>query len=208
MKDYASPYEIILFDVGGVLVEFKGSRRLMELVDGEITQEKIRAFGRATTPWVRKLESGACSIEEFARGHLEAWPAGLTPEGLIQELESWPLKLYPGAIELLDSLHERHTLGCLSNTNPIHWPLQRDGMGLGDYFSRQYVSYEIGVLKPDAAVFAHVIEDLACEPGRILFLDDRGENVEAAIAAGIQARRVKGIEETRAALDALNLLKR
>ena len=206
MKDAPSPYEIILFDVGGVLVEFRGSPRLIELVDGEVTKEKIRAFRRVTGPWVRKLESGACSVEEFARGHLEDWPSDLTPEGLIEELESWPLNLYPGAIELLQSLQKRHTLGCLSNTNPIHWPLQRDGMGLGDYFSRQYVSYEIGALKPDSAVFEHVIEDLACEPERILFLDDREENVEAATAMGIEARRVKGIDETRAALESLNLL--
>ena len=206
MNDCSSPFEIILFDVAGVLVEFKGSQRLLELADGEVTREKARAFQRVTMPWVRKLESGACSISEFARGHLEDWPSGLTPEGLIEELESWPLRLYPGAIELLDSLQGRHRLGCLSNTNPIHWPLQRDGMGLGGYFSRQYVSYEIGGVKPDTAVFEHVIEDLACDPGLILFLDDRAENVEAAVAAGMEARKVKAIDETRAALDALGLL--
>ena len=206
MKHSTSPYEIILFDIGGVLGEFKGSMHLIELVEGETTEDKIRAFHRVTRPWVRMLESGACSIEKFARGHLEDWPTGLTPEALIEELESWPLKLYPGAIELLNSLQDRHTLGCLTNTNPIHWPLQRDGMGLGGYFLRQYVSYEVGHLKPDPAVYEHVIDDLACEPGRILFLDDRGENVEAAIAVGIQAMQVKGIDETRSALDSLNLL--
>ena len=50
MKDSPSPYEIILFDVGDVLVEFKGSWRLIEQVNGEITEEKIRVFCRATTP--------------------------------------------------------------------------------------------------------------------------------------------------------------
>ena len=201
----ASCYDIILFDVGGVLVDFQGSKRLFELAGGENTPEKLAEFRRVTTPWVRKLESGACTVDEFTRGHLAEWPSGLTPQGLVEELESWPLSIYPGALELLEALRENFTLACLSNTNPIHWPLQRDRMGLGKYFQHQYVSYEIGGLKPDAAVFAHVIDDLSCDPRRVLFLDDREENVEAAVNAGFDSRCVRGIEDTRETLRKMNL---
>ena len=199
-------YQCILFDIGGVLVEFKGSSGLVDLAKEVLTRNQIREYRRKTAPWVKKLESGACTVEEFAEGFLTEWPLKVTPQELLTEIQGWPLRMFPGAAEMLERLSKDHRLACLSNTNPLHWPKERDEMGMGRIFDRSYISYEIGHLKPDAGAYLHAIADLGCEPGRILFLDDNLANVEAARELGIDAHRTAGFDEARSTLRSLGLL--
>jgi len=42
------------------------------------------------------------------------------------------------------------------------------------------LSFALGAAKPDPAIYHRCLEDLAVEPARALFVDDRFENVEAA----------------------------
>ena len=200
------PYSIILFDIGGVLVEFKGSKGLLDLSREPLTREQIKDYRKKTAVWIRSMESGKCSVEEFAEGFLREWPMKVGAEEFLAELRTWPLRLFPGVAETLQQLSKNFTVACLSNTNPLHWPRERDAMGLGRLFSRQYISYEIGYLKPDSKAFQHAIDDLNCPPGQILFLDDREENIEAARNLGMGARRTVGIDEVRAVLLELGLL--
>lgn len=64
----------------------------------------------------------------------------------------------------------------------------------------------MGKLKPDREVFAHVAQTLRCEPSAILFLDDQPLNVHAALAAGVRAVRVSGVQEAEPALTELGVL--
>lgn len=201
-----SPYRIILFDVSGVLAEFKGSRALRHLALKEPDPERLARRRREGSHWVKQWESGQCSDLEFAEGFLAAWPLQITAQEFFEELHGWPRGLYPGVAQLLSQLRGRIRLAVLTNTNPLHWPIVRDRYGLGRLIPRQYVSYEIGLLKPDPRAYEHVIADLQMEPGEILFLDDRRENVDSARAIGIEARETKGIDAVRAELEAVGLL--
>ena len=67
-------------------------------------------------------------------------------------------------------------------------------MGL---FDHRFLSFELGVLKPDIAAFARVADLLEVPAGRVLFLDDNAVNVAGATAAGFQATRTTGVGEAR-----------
>jgi putative hydrolase of the HAD superfamily len=56
------------------------------------------------------------------------------------------------------------------------------------------------MVKPDPEVFQHVISDLGCPAGKILFLDDNPECVEAAVQSGMKAALARGVEGAREAL--------
>ncbi len=47
-------------------------------------------------------------------------------------------------------------------------------------------SYQLGLVKPDPAIYHHVLKALAVEPSQALFIDDRPVNVEAANALGMR----------------------
>ena len=124
----------------------------------------------------------------------------------LEHFERWPTGLYPGALELLTELRGRFRLGCLSNSNALHWPRFLSEMQLGNAFDHCFASHELGLLKPDREVFEVVLDTLGCAPERVLFLDDNAPNVEGARASGLHAHRVQGPAEARARLGSLGLL--
>lgn len=54
-------------------------------------------------------------------------------------------------------------------------------------FDHLTFSHRLGIAKPDLAIYRHAAAGLGVEPGHILFIDDRADNVEAARQAGMQA---------------------
>ncbi len=85
--------------------------------------------------------------------------------------------------------------GILSNLPRTLGERLRGEAGFLDHFDQVTFSYELGFIKPEAPIYRHVIEGLGVEPAEALFLDDRPENVEGALAVGIQAEVFNSWEE-------------
>jgi putative hydrolase of the HAD superfamily len=71
-----------------------------------------------------------------------------------------------------------------------------------DEFEVKVWSCELGVTKPDSAIYRHCLEMLGCEPGQTLFFDDRPNNVEAARELGMEAHIFESAEQARAIVNA------
>ena len=195
----------VLFDLGNVLVRFRGVERVAELLgEGPATEALWASWLRSRT--VRDFELGRLTPQEFCERFLTEFPLEVTPEGLRRELDGWVSGPMEGALELLDELAPRYLVACLSNTNALHWPELFARMGLVERFARAFVSCETGLLKPDPAVYEHVSTCLELAPGRILFFDDARLNVDAARAAGFQAIRADSPGACRAELCRRGLL--
>ncbi len=54
-------------------------------------------------------------------------------------------------------------------------------------FDHLTFSHRLGTAKPDLAIYCHAAEGLGVDPARVLFIDDRADNIEAARKAGMQA---------------------
>ena len=188
----------VIFDVGGVLADVNGVDSMRRLSGIESDDELWRRW--LTCRWVRSFEGGACSAEEFARGVVEDWSLPVTPERFLREFRRWVGGPLPGAEDLISDVKSRVPVGCLSNANALHW---EDGLSTWPFirlFDFCFLSFELGLLKPDAEVFEHVCKRLDVEPDRVLFLDDNSINVEAATRVGLVAQVVRGVDEARAAL--------
>ncbi len=90
-------------------------------------------------------------------------------------------------------------------SNEIHWQRFAGEWSLDAAFHRNFPSHQVGKLKPDANYFAHVLEAMDARPEHVLLIDDNANNVEAAAALGIVARRVAGIDGARRAFAELKL---
>ena len=64
-----------------------------------------------------------------------------------------------------------------------------------EHFFHRTWSHTLKIAKPEAAIYTHAAEGLRTAPERILFLDDRSDNIEAARAAGMQAIQYLDHEE-------------
>ncbi len=196
--------EIVLFDLGGVLVELGGVQEFAGMAN-EADEETIwrRWLG---CPWVRRFERGLCSADEFAAGMVESWSLRIAPGVFLDAFADWPKGLLPGATELVHETASRTRVACLSNTNAVHAERHWDGLEIERLFDARFFSHEMGCLKPDREAFTHAIEALDCAPDRILFLDDNQINVDGARAAGLDAERAVGVESARSVLAARGLV--
>jgi putative hydrolase of the HAD superfamily len=197
--------KVLLFDLGGVLVDGAGLRELPRLLDRPMPPEDLRRKW-VTSPSVARFETGRCSSYEFADAFIAEWGLTLHRDEFLRAFRAWVTAPYPGTGELLSGLRRRHTLACLSNTNAIHLEALRGMDALEPALERPFLSHELGLMKPAAEVFAHVVRDLGCEPGEIAFFDDGPENVDGATRAGLSAHQTVGPDHLRQVLKDLGLL--
>jgi HAD superfamily hydrolase (TIGR01509 family) len=194
----------VLFDLGGVLVELGGVAEFGALIG--VTHNEDIWSRWLNSPWVRSYERGRCTRDEFAVGMVEEHRLQLSPDEFLGRFRDWPKGLMPGAAELVRGLAHHVTASCLSNTNELHWNEQAGHEVVRGLFDRPFLSHELGLVKPDREVFDHVVNTLHCRPEEVLFLDDNLLNIQGALAAGLDAHRVHGVEDSRRLLDHRGLL--
>jgi FMN phosphatase YigB (HAD superfamily) len=190
--------EIVLFDLGGVLLEVAGVAR-MRALSGIETDEELWARWLGCR-WVRQLEAGQCSADEFAAGVVADWELPVAPADFLATFGAWVNQPFPGATELVAETGGAARVGCLSNTNAFQWEAHFGALPFIGALEFRFLSFELGLVKPDPAIFEAVAAGLPASPERVLFLDDNLVNVKAAAASGFVARHVRGVGEARQAL--------
>jgi len=200
----AEPVDLVLFDLGGVLIELSGVPAMLELTGIESEEDLWRRW--LSCRWVRRFESGGCSETEFAAGVVADWQLELTPAVFLEAFQAWPTGPLPGAAELVVQTRASVATGCFSNTNALHWHSHIATWPLAGLFDHRFLSFELGLLKPDTAAFTQVAELLQVPAERVLFLDDNAVNVAGAAAAGFQAVRATGVDEARQRLAEADVL--
>lgn len=199
----ASDFDVLLFDLGGVLIDFAGFRELGRILPAGVDRAEVRRRW-ISSPMVQRFERAQISPQEFACGVIGELRLELSPDQFLAALVDWARGPYPGARSLLEQIPDTYRLACLSNSNELHTPLHRRSME--PLFDRYYFSDEIGLVKPEREIFEYVISDLAVAPGRIAFFDDTTINVESARRAGMSAFETDGIGDLEARLRALGVI--
>ncbi len=200
----ASAVDFVLFDLGGVLIELGGVGSLQELA-GMASEEDVWHRWLAS-PWVRRFEKGECSAEEFSIGIVSEWELAIPPGRFLEIFRDWPIGPFPGSEDLLSEVQRSVPIGCLSNTNALHWEHQTSRWPMLGTFNIRFLSFELGVVKPDAAIFEAVADRLPVSRDRVLFLDDVALNSDAARSSGFLAEQVRGVGEARRVLADMGIL--
>jgi HAD superfamily hydrolase (TIGR01509 family) len=207
MIDLASDTAIgvLLFDVGGVLVELRGVEIILGWLGNRLSAEQLWHRWLQSVP-VRQFETGRIDAAEFAAGVIAEFELAVAPQEFLESFTGWPTGLYPGTLELLARIPRRYRRALLSNSNPLHWPRVLDEMKLGHAIEHHFVSHLMGRIKPDADAFQHVLDSLGCTAAQVAFFDDNALNIEAARSLGMRAQQVRGLAETQQALIELGVI--
>jgi FMN phosphatase YigB (HAD superfamily) len=196
--------DAVVFDLGGVLNEYRGVAPMLALSGIDDEDELWRRW--LSCEWVRAFERGHCSAQEFADGVVSTWPLRLDADAFLANFGSWVVGPFEGADRLLATVAAQVPVSCLSNTNAVHWGGPMAQWPLMDLFEQTFLSFELGMVKPDREIFEHVVGQIGVQPARILFLDDNLTNVLAARESGLRAERVQGVDEATQALRELGLV--
>jgi FMN phosphatase YigB (HAD superfamily) len=195
--------EVVLFDLGGVLIDFNGVGAMRELAGIDDEDEAWRRW--LSCRWVRDFERGACSIEAFSDGVVADWALPIDGPAFATAFSGWVGDELPGAGRLVAETQAAVPVGCLSNSNALHWE-HRARWPFLEELDFRFLSFQLGVLKPDRDLFERVAELLPVDRAAVLFLDDNQINVDGAVEAGFQAARTRGVTEARSALESTGVL--
>jgi putative hydrolase of the HAD superfamily len=113
-----------------------------------------------------------------------------------------------GALGILKELAASNQclLGALNNEARETNEYRFDHFGLRELFKVAMSSCYLGLRKPEPAIYRRALDILGRPPERILFIDDRPENVAGAVAAGLKAIRFEGAESLRRELVSLGVI--
>lgn len=182
--------KIILFDLGGVLVDLADPVSSIGL---SMSSDEFWTLW-LSSPLVQQFETGRITAAEFV-AQFGAVLGFQDAEEFDQALRSWHLPMFAGAEKALQELTGSRTIALLSNTNEIHWQQVESQTDVFADFSKVFLSYKTGIAKPHPSAFHDVVAHFDCEPGDIIFFDDNIGNVDTAIAEGLCAVRVQGWSE-------------
>lgn len=182
-KAEASPYDALIFDLGGVLVAHDNPvmyARLASRCAGDCSPEAVVALLRQTD-WSAGIPVRA--LHEQLRGELGYGP------GWDDFVADWccHFEVDHSMLAFVERLAAHNRVMLFSNTNQQHWDFLVDATDGRLARLEPYLSHEIGLTKPTIRSFEVVAEKAGIDPARSIFFDDVAENVEGARRAGFQA---------------------
>ncbi len=196
--------DAIVFDLGNTLLAFDESRAVKRLAarTGK-TPQQINEYARST-PYVTELALGKITKLRF----FYTVARDLEFEGTYEEFALiWSEIFTPiePMMALAQSLKHRLPRLILSNTNGIHMDYVFEHYPFLLEFDGHVLSHEVGLLKPDPAIFQYAVKTYGLTPARTVFLDDIAANAEAARHAGMQAIHFQNSDQARAELTKLGV---
>ena len=203
---HAAAIDAVVFDLGGVLIDWNPRHLYRKLFEDEAKMERFLA--EVCSPvWNVTLDAGMSfdeGIAELLRRHpdeshlIRAWK------------ERWEEMLggaIEGAVALLDELHAAGMpLYALTNWSAETFPIGRRHFPFLERFRDIVVSGQEKIVKPDPRIFELLVRRTGVAPERTVFIDDGERNVAAAARLGFRAVRFTDPESLRASLTALGAL--
>ncbi len=188
--------EFIYFDLGKVIVDFDHDIACHAIGEaaGLEPQEVMAAV--FDSGYEIKYENGLISCDEFHHLFSERTKTCLEKEeflNYIGDVFSPIQKMFP----LLTQLRAMNfPMGILSNTCPAHWhSVVKSFTVVREFFSPVILSYEVMAMKPDPKIYETAIVKAGCQSQNCFFVDDRQENVQGAIDAGMDAVLYTGLPD-------------
>jgi putative hydrolase of the HAD superfamily len=189
-----SKIEAVIFDVGGVLHESNSALDDDLFQELGITPDMLKAM---RTNEIALLGSGEIDEKVFwgqVRTNYGV-RAVEVEENLLGRAFSEAIKPHTSILELVRELGGSGVkLAILSNTIEPHAKALKEA-GIYDGFDYVLLSHELGMRKPDTAIYERTLETLGTQPETTIFIDDDPLNVEAAQALGINGVVYKDAEE-------------
>jgi putative hydrolase of the HAD superfamily len=201
------PFDVILFDVGGVLLTNGWDRCERSQVMSDFHLDPIEFEKRhreANDPWERDV----ITAREYLDFTIFHEPRGFTHEDFLEALLAQSVVLEDGGLGILEELAASGNwkLGTLNNEAREPNEHRFSNFGLRQYFDVTFSSCYMGLRKPQPIIYRHALDILGKPAERVLFIDDRMENAAAAAAVGMKSIRFEGAGQLRRELETLGVL--
>ena len=202
----SGPISAVIFDIGGVLLDWNPRYLYRKLIDDEAEMERFLSEV-CTMEWHEDNDRGVpfeTTCAQLAAQHPEhadlIWAWGQRTE----EMLGGPIH---GTVEILRELKDQGVrLYALTNMETHTYPVRRERFDFLRWFEGTVVSSEEGIVKPDPRIFLLLLERYGLQPASTLLIDDSARNIAAAQALGMPTVHFESPEALRRSLEEAGVL--
>ena len=203
----ATEITTVVFDLGGVLIDWN-PRHLYRKVFGDDVAAMESFLAEVCTPeWNASLDAGgsfADAVATLVAAHPEQ------AELIAMYHSRWPEMLgeaFSGTVEILNEVRRAgYRTYALSNWSAETFPMTRPLFPFLDEMDGILISGEIGVGKPDPAIFRELIARFGIVPAQTIYIDDWDLNIATAQGLGLVAIQFIDAAQLRADLRRLGVI--
>ena len=198
--------QAIVFDLGGVLIDWDprhmyrkliGDEAVMEKFLGEIATQRWNAYhdeGRRWSDGVAMLSAVYPEYADWIAAYIDRW----------EEMLNGPIE---GSLQILTELKDRgREIHALTNWSAETFPIALERFDFLGWFGDIIVSGEERVKKPDPRIFHILLERIGRTAPDCVFIDDSADNIAVAAELGFATIHFTSPEKLRRDLTALGIL--
>jgi FMN phosphatase YigB (HAD superfamily) len=184
----------LIFDFGGVIIDIDFQRTINAFI--KLGAENFEEnYSKANQSGIfDELDKGKVSQKKFVDSLKPLLPSTVGDEDIINAWNEIIIGVPEKRIRLIESLKKNYHTFLLSNTNSIHYDLympeikHRYGYALmEDLFEGVYLSFRLGMRKPNREIFDFIFTTQNLEKQETLFIDDSIHIIDAARSYGIRS---------------------
>lgn len=189
--------DTIIFDLGGVLVDWKPEYLYRKVFNGN--EKKVQWFlnNVCTSAWNAEQDGGR-TIEDAENIKIAEFPEH---EELIRLYYNQWHQMFSGPIEENVELFKQlkasgnYKIYALTNWSAEKWELALELFPFFNYFDGVVVSGQEKIRKPYPEIYNLIVDKFAINPENAIFIDDNEENVIAAKSLKIQGIHYKSHQQ-------------
>lgn len=196
----------IVFDLGGVLLEWNVDKIVSACSDSPELRQKLKATIFQHPDW-HALDAGTLKEEDALSAFSKRTGFPLREIQRVVSIARHSLVPMPESMKLMDDLQEQgYELYCLSNMHEKSWELISKRFDFWDKFKGIVVSYPLKMAKPDPQIFAYLLSTYHLFPDQTIFIDDYQHNVDAAERLGIHGILFTSAEPCRKNIEEITMI--
>lgn len=191
----------IIFDFGAVLYDIDFNKAALAFQKIGIPDFNHQYTQSQVSETFSLLEKGKISPDAFLVEMQSQSQNNVTTNEVKEAWNSILLDFRKESISWMIQNRSKYRFFLLSNTNIIHYQYFTEqfkdaypGLILENLFEKAFFSFEIGMRKPDEAIFNHVLKETNLIPEETLFIDDTGIHIETAKSIGLQCHHLLPFE--------------
>ena len=194
----------VIFDLGGVLIDWNPRYLYRKLMTDDSAIE-VFLSEVCTQDWNEQQDAGRTVAEATALLVAEHPHHRDLIEAYYDRFDEMMAGDIPGTVAVLESIKAagQHQLLALTNFSHETFPIAQRRFPFLDHFEEILVSGEVGLKKPDPAIFQMLMDRHPFAPEQAVFIDDVAHNVEAASALGLNTVHFRNADQLREELTAL-----
>lgn len=195
----------VISDLGKVVIFFDNNIFFAKMANYcPFSKEEIRELTFTHFDLVESFDCGRITPKEFYNLVVRNLKARIDYD-TFYSIYNDVFLLNPPVLKIMERLKGNYMLVMLSNTDIMRYSFIKRKFPEIQIFDEYVLSYEVGFMKPHPQIYIQTLNRAGKSAEECVFIDDREENIEAAVKLGINVVHFKARTDLESALRELDL---